>query len=319
MTTRGEVLPVGPPVQLEWQIGRTRDIEEVRLAVESGEHIVLIDVRRTGKSTVALGAMEQLAHAGQMILVLDAREGSPDSAELARRLRRQLSAYRTAKGRLFSGASHAVRTLYELGTGATTLIEDPATRTAVAGALAALAGQQQTGAQELEAALHEIDAEARRVGCSSTVLIDEVQAIAALPDGDALQALLRDRLAARNSGPSFVFAGSEPTAMDTLFAAGGMLHFHGIAHSLHPIGEPEWREGLLRAYRALGCEISEDAITELLLESDSLPHRTMLIARETHRIVQASKTPTDITRGHVVAGVEAARRQSNLWRIEGDL
>ncbi len=311
------MLPVGPPVQLEWQIGRTRDIEEVRLAVETGEHIVLIDVRRTGKSTVVLGAMEQLAHAGHMVFVLDAREGTPDSVELARRLRHQLCAYQAAKGKLFSGASHAVSTLYEIGAGAATLIEDPATRTAVASALAALVGQQPTGAQELEAALREIDAEARRAGSSSAVLIDEVQAIAALPDGDALQALLRDRLAARDSGPSFVFAGSEPTAMDTLFADGGMLHFHGIAHTLHPITEPDWREGLIRAFRALGCEITEDAIAEALLESDSLPHRTMLIARETHRIVQTSKTPRRITRGHVVAGVQAARRQRNLWRIGG--
>jgi hypothetical protein len=318
MTTRGEVLPVGPPVQLEWQIGRTRDIEEVRLAVESGEDIVLIDVRRTGKSTVALGAMEQLAHAGHMVLVLDAREGSPDSAELARRLRHQLCAYQAAKGKLFSNASHAVSTLYEIGAGAATLIEDPATRTAVAGALAALVGQQPTGSQELEDALREIDAEARRVGSAAAVLIDEVQAITALPDGDALQALLRDRLATRDNGPSFVFAGSEPTAMDTLFADGGMLHFHGISHALHPITEPDWKEGLTRAFRALGCEITEDAITEILLESDSVPHRTMLIARETHRVVQMSKTPKNVTRGHVVAGVQAARGQLNLWRIGGD-
>ncbi|MGH2904661.1 MAG: hypothetical protein ACRDK7_13920 [Solirubrobacteraceae bacterium] len=305
-------------MQLEWQIGRTRDIEEVRLAVGNGEHIVLIDVRRTGKSTVALGAMEQLAHAGHLVFVLDAREGIPDSAELARRLRHQLCAYRTAKGKLFSGASHAVRMLYEIGMGGTSLIEDTTIRAAVAGALTALAPRQQSGAEELAAALREIGTEARRLGCSSSVLIDEVQAIASLSDGMAVQGLLRDRLAARDNQPTFVFAGSEPTAMNTLFADGGMLHFHGIAHHLHAIKPADWEAGLARAFGALGCTIGEDAIRELLQESDGMPHRTMLIARETHRILQTSGAPKNVTRGHVVAGAHAARAQEHLWRIGGD-
>jgi hypothetical protein len=117
MTIRTEVLPVGPPVQLEWQIGRTRDIEQVRLAAENGEHVVLIDVRRTGKSTVALGAIEQLAHSGALVFVLDASENAPDSTELARRLQHQLAAYRSAKNQLFSTASHAVRVLFDVGLG----------------------------------------------------------------------------------------------------------------------------------------------------------------------------------------------------------
>ncbi|HXB15424.1 MAG TPA: hypothetical protein VNV44_06730 [Solirubrobacteraceae bacterium] len=278
---------------------------------------MLIDVRRTGKSTVALGAMEQLARAGCMVFLLDAREGSPDSAELARRLRHQLCAYRTAKGKLFSGASRAVNTLYEIGLGVTTLIDDPATRAAVAGAMQALNREQHSGVQELDAVLREISAEAESQDSSAVVLIDEVQAITALPDRGAIEALFRDRLAAR-SAPSFVFAGSERTAMETLFAEGGMLHFHGIAHSLKEIAETDWREGLSRAFRALGCEITEDAITELLQESGGAPHRTMLIARETHRIVQMSRTPKSVSRGHVVAGVQAAQRQRNSWRIGGE-
>ena len=127
MAIRGEILPVGPPVQLEWQIGRTRDIEEVRLAVENGEHVVLID-------------------------------------------------------------------------------------------------------------------------------------------------------------------------------------------PLHAISRGDWTQGLIRAFRALGCSVSDDAITELLEESGGQPHRTMLIARETHRIVQTSTTPKAISRGHVVAAVQAARAD-RLWPI----
>ncbi len=43
----------------------------------------------------------------------------------------------------------------------------------------------------------------------------------------------------------------------------------------------------------------------------------MLIARETHRIVQTSATPKAISRGHVVAGVQAARAD-RLWLIGED-
>lgn len=316
MTMRTEVFPVGPPVQLEWQIGRTRDIEEVRLAAESGEHVVLIDVRRTGKSTVALGAIEQLAHAGALVFVLDASENAPDSNELAKRLQNQLAAYRSTRGRLFSTATQAVRALAEIGSGAAPLIEDAAARETIAGALAALSRAQRPGARYLDETLREVAEEARRLGRPATVLIDEIQAITKLPDAAALQALLRSRLTGRESVPTFIFAGSEPTAMDTLFAAGGMLEFHGISHSLHAIGENDWNEGLVRAFHALGCSVTEDAIAELLLESGSQPHRTMLIARETHRIAQTSSTPKTVSRGHVVAGVHAAR-EGRLWPIGG--
>jgi hypothetical protein len=71
----------------------------------------------------------------------------------------------------------------------------------------------------------------------------------------------------------------------------------------------------MRAFRELGSDIAEEAIQEALLESGGHPLRTMLIARETHRIVQTSQTPGNVTRGHVVAGAEAARRQP-LWRID---
>jgi hypothetical protein len=317
MTIRGEVLPVGPPVQLEWQIGRTRDIEEVRLAVANGEHVVLIDVRRTGKSTVALGAIEQLAHAGALVFVLDASENAPDSNELARRLRHQLAAYRSTRGRLFSTASQAVRVLSEIGSGAVTLIEDAATRETIVGALAAISPTQRSGAQYLDATLREIAEEARRLSRPATVLIDEIQAITRLPDALALEALLRSRLTSREGVPTFVFAGSEPTAMETLFAEDGMLEFHGISHPLRAISGDDWSQGLIRAFHALGCSVTGDAITELLEESRGQPHRTMLIARETHRIVQASATPQTISRGHVVAGVQAARAD-RLWLIGED-
>jgi hypothetical protein len=312
MAIRDEVLPVGPPVALDWQIGRMRDIEQVRLAAENGEDIVLIDVRRTGKTTVALGALELLANAGHLVFPLDATENAPTTSDFAARLARQLASYRT----LAAGIPRLpVRRLYELGASATSLIDDSDLRQAAEKLIEALRPEERTGTEQLDAVLGEIGREAESRDVRAAVFIDEVQAIAKWADSVAVQAMLRTRLAARENRPSFIFAGSEPTALETLFRRDGMLGFHGIRHKLSLITDASWDEGLRRAFAELGCDIGGDAIAELLLESDGHPLRTMLVARETHRIVQASRTPGAATRGHVVAGAEAAKEQP-LWRID---
>ena len=94
MPTRDDVLPVGPPVALEYQIGRNADIERLRLALgQHGEDIVLVDARRTGKTTVALCALEELSAAGHVVLSIDARANAPATVDLAHRLAQQLAAH----------------------------------------------------------------------------------------------------------------------------------------------------------------------------------------------------------------------------------
>jgi hypothetical protein len=313
MAIRDEVLPVGPPVTLEWQIGRTRDIEQIRQAAENGEDVVLIDVRRTGKTTVALCAMELLLNAGHLVFVLDASENAPTSVDLAERLSRQLASFRSGSSSRPVAGRHSIRILHDIGTGATNFIEDEATRSGVDAILAAVRPASRSGVEQLDAVLDQIGVEAEQRERRAVVLIDEVQAIAQWDDGPALQAMLRARLAARANNPSFLFAGSEPTAMRTLFTPDGMLEFHGIQHTLSRIDDRDWHEGLARAFRALGCEVTVDAIDEVLLESGGHPERTMLVAREAHRIVQTSDTPDSVRRGHVVAGAEAAKR-TYRWR-----
>ena len=55
---RADVFPVGPPVDPQYQVGRLGDIERVAEALRGGDHVVLSDARRTGKSTVALAALQ---------------------------------------------------------------------------------------------------------------------------------------------------------------------------------------------------------------------------------------------------------------------
>jgi hypothetical protein len=97
-----------------------------------------------------------------------------------------------------------------------------------------------------------------------------------------------------------------------------MLGFHGIEHQLRKISDADWRDGLTRAFGELGCEIADEAIREALRESGGHTERTMMVARETHRIVQTSKTPTSASRGHVVAGADAARRHHRWRDVDGD-
>ena len=94
MPTRDEVLPVGPPVSLEYQIGRQRDIEMVRKALAQGEHLVLVELRRTGKTTVALCALELVAARGDLVFTVDLAEGAPSSVDVAERLALQLTGHR---------------------------------------------------------------------------------------------------------------------------------------------------------------------------------------------------------------------------------
>jgi hypothetical protein len=81
--SRAEVLPVGPPVAPEWQIGREGDIARLSASLRQGDHTVLADERRTGKTTVALAALEQLAKDERNVIVaVDLSRAIDDRAAL---------------------------------------------------------------------------------------------------------------------------------------------------------------------------------------------------------------------------------------------
>lgn len=129
MPTRDQVLPVGPPVALDYQIGRTADIERLRKALgDHGEDIVLVDLRKTGKTTVALCALEELSAAGHIVLPVDARDNAPATVDLAQRLSQQLAAHESGLVTAARDSGRMLRTLYEHGRGSLSLIDDPNVR-----------------------------------------------------------------------------------------------------------------------------------------------------------------------------------------------
>jgi hypothetical protein len=315
MATRDEVLPVGPPVMLEYQIGRMQDIERLRLALGTHhEDVVLVDVRRTGKTTVALCAMQMLAAAGHRVFALDASDNAPATVDLADRLVRQLAAYQSGALRLGTGVARGIRSLFEHGRGALELLDDEQLRTTI-NALVPDAVRDRSGTRQLEHALDCIDASSADTGHRAVILIDEIQEIGRWPDSEALQDLLRSRLRRAGGNTSFLFAGSEPTSIDTLFRRGGALDFQGIEQRLEPISALAWFEGLKRAFSLLEAKIDDGAIDVILEASENHPLRTMLAARETHAMAETLVPPGHATRGVAVRAVETAKGQ-RLWQIE---
>ena len=315
MPSSDEVLPVGPPVALDYQIGRNADIERLRLALgHHGEDIVLMDLRRTGKTTVALCALEELSSAGHIVLSVDARDNAPATVDLARRLAQQLAAHEAGALAAMTNSGQMLRTLYEHGRGVIGLIDDDRLRDTFDAILPDTLSTA-PGVEQLAGVLDQADALANARGVRAIVFIDEVQAISEWPDTQELQALIRGRLRRSGGNVGYLFAGSEPTAVETLFRRGGALDFQGLEHHLAPISGPAWFEGLTRAFRLLDGSIDEAAIDVILEASGHHPVRTMLAARETHARAEMSTQPAHATRAIAALGVETARRQ-RLWTID---
>ena len=313
--TRDDVLPVGPPVSLEYQIGRMKDIERLRLALgQHAEDVVLIDVRRTGKTTVALCALEQLSSGGHIVLAVDARDNAPATVDLAGRLAQQLAAYESGVMTAARDSGRMLRTLYEHGRGAIALIDDDRLRAAVDTILPSKI-RAVSGVEQLAHVLDRAGQLAAKHGKRAIVFVDEIQAVSAWGDGDELQSLLAGRLRQAGGTVGYLFAGSEPTAVKTLFRRGGALDFQGIEHQLEPITGPDWFQGLRRAFTLLGSQIGDEAIDAILEASENQPLRTMLAARETHARAEMTNPPGQATVAVATLAVEAARRQ-RLWAID---
>ncbi|HKP90117.1 MAG TPA: hypothetical protein VJT75_09105 [Thermoleophilaceae bacterium] len=308
------MLPVGPPVALEYQIGRMRDIEMVRRALDHGEDVVLVDVRRTGKTTVGMCALELSIAEGNLVFSVDLAEGAPSSLDVAERLAVQLTGHREGWAAVAHGTRAGLAWLHERGRGALATL-DPELRAPVEAVLGVLRAARPDGASQIAATIDEIEALARSRGCSAVVFLDEIQEIARWEDSDQAQGELRARLRRPGGHLRFLFAGSQPSLVETLFRRDGALDFQGLEQPLAPISSDDWHDGLRRAFDLLGCEIEDRAIDEILEASGGHPMRTMLAARETHALAEVHRTPPAADYGIAVVAVDRARR-THLWQAD---
>jgi DNA polymerase III delta prime subunit len=176
-------------------------------------------------------------------------------------------------------------------------------------ALRAKSGGQATG-WALDAAVGLADSRGGR----AVVFIDEAQRIDAWDDREPAATEILARMRAPERPVTFLFAGSEPSLIETLFADGGLLEYDALDFDLSPIDSQPWREGLRRAFRELGLEIRDTAIELILDATHGQPHRTMLVANRAAE--QAEFAEQVIADDAVVLVALAEARHSRLWEID---
>ncbi len=271
--TRADVLPVGPPVQPRFQIGREGDTARLVDELREREHTVMSGPRRIGKSTAALGALERLADIGVVVCAIDCRQ-TPTPAALAM----ELDAQRLANApELRQEARKAGGFALRLWRTVLAAEEHPDADHQLAEAVVEeLTGvpASATVAQALEA----LD----RVGSKhgAVVLFDEAHALHAMPEvATALRAVMN----APDRAVTFLFAGSDRSLMGSLFSEGQLLEVQGQPFELQEIPRHLWLEGLrTHCLDYLGVTVSRSAIEVMLDASKGHPYRTMLVANRAH-------------------------------------
>jgi hypothetical protein len=310
--SRAEVLPVGPPVSRAWQIGREGDIARLAASLGAGDHTVLADLRRTGKTTVALGALDALAEDERAVIVaVDLSRAINDGSALDEAVALQVAAQRAGVAKAARQAGSLAAKLWNMArsVGAAQGDEADAIDAALKELRAARTADRGPG-WALDAAVKlAVERDGRAI-----VFIDEAQLLHGWDDRAAVAAALLARMREPQKPISLLFAGSEPTMLRTLFDDGGLLEFDALDFHLSPIDPQPWREGLRKAFRELGSDITIRAVDLILDATGGQPHRTMLAANRAHE--QAVFAEQDVVDDAVAsAGVRAAR-DSRLWEID---
>jgi len=305
--SRAQVLPVGPPVLPQWQIGREGDIARLTASLIQGDHVVLAEERRTGKTTVGLAALEDLAEDGNNVIVaVDLSRAIDTGKAFDDAIGVQVAAQRSALVRGAQEAGNLALRLWNLVRGAGALEGEEgqaidAIVNEMRGATDRAVGWTLDAAVEL----------AQEKGGRAIVFIDEAQVLQNLDDADAVASQLLGRMRQPETPMTFLFAGSEPSLVRTLFDEGGLLEFDAHDFRLSPIDPQPWREGLRRAFRALDAEITTRAVDMILESTGGHPHRTMLVANRAHEEAEFAREPVI---DDALAGTAIERaKESRLW------
>jgi hypothetical protein len=283
------------------QIGRAGAIRglESRL-VRQRAHWVIIDARRVGKTSVCLAALKRIASARSGItLALDLNElaiSSELDLVLALRARGQEHGIRTRDG--VRKAAAKLRILIEQR-GATVAHEigdvlgAPAESGDIGALSATLAGMIDIGqTPTLDEQLLIFEAWAAAHDVIMVVFLDELQRLAGSGEGTV------ERLARVMRRPlrrvRLLFAGSETTSMNALFAAGQQLHNHALDFELPQIAAEDWRAALPGRFAEAGSTIHADALELVIHAAPGRPLRTNQIC------LQAVVTAHELTGEHIV-------------------
>lgn len=255
-------------------------------ALDNGVNRILVGPRRTGKTSVALAALDELRRRGAYTMAVDLfRVGS--RAELAESLVQAIVTNRAVPHRAGAAARRTGRHLAEAATVAmsTKLRADLGNDVEIV-LTPGLAARDPDRYLDYAFSLPQRVAELDDVHV--VLFLDEFQEIAAarspFGDPDALTKRLRAVLQ-RSDRVATVFAGSIEHLMRDLFVPEhrAFYRFGGFA-PLGPIPMEAWRTGIRGRLLEDRTTIDPLALSELLRRSEGHPRVSMLLAQQAHSL-----------------------------------
>lgn len=314
--SRAQVFPLGPPVDLAYQVGRIGDIDRLVETLRGRDHTVLSDVRRAGKSTVALGALDKLGAdtPAPIIVSLDLHERVDSSDLLALEVARQVARQRSRSAEVQAQVERLATRFWRHARDVP--VKDLPDSTAALIAEGAkdvleMISADATGARKVAAALQAAEHLAATRGTQAYVFIDEAQDLTEWADAATLGREFRARLRASGARTTFLFAGSEASMVERMFGRGGLLEFDAPQFQLSPIEDDLARADLRRSFGNLQFDV-DDAVLDIVVEAaDGRPLRMMLISNKAARITAEAGDNT-VDAAIVTQAVQEARRD-RFW------
>ena len=282
----GDLFPSDMPIPASQMIGRKDDMREIATALVGATNLILAGPRRTGKTSVCEAALGRARKLGCYTVRVDLFRIA-DAAELAEALAVAVIANRSTARRL-------VRKARELGRAALTAAQSAAVlklqgQLGEAVELAITPGwaaQDPWRALDLALELPELVAVAD--GRRLILFFDEFQELAGerhpFGDPDAVTKRMR-AVFQRSTSVSYLFAGSIEHVMRDLFAP-HQRAFSGFGafHTLRPIANQDWLEGIAERFAADDCTVAPAALARIVELGAGHPRATMRIAQQTHLV-----------------------------------
>lgn len=313
--TKGAITPA-------LQIGRGEAIVDVTERVVDGDDLLVIEPRRVGKSSaLGRGAAEHIhseyggvvaqadlrlsglttadALAGKLLeTALASGGGTPLTQQQVGRLAKRTG--RFAQSKRVQAAGKLVGQENKIGN---------------LQALATLLIPESSDLDQLEKVLSALEEDAQDQQRPVVVFIDEVQDLGSDrwvgDDGLKVQRLLERSMRQPDRLTTFIYAGSEQTAMSQLFAEGKPLHLEGQRYRLPEISIDAWHSGVASRFAIDGREITQERVDVILDATSGQPLRTMQVCREALRT--ARRQGAEKIGDAIVADAVAQAREHPSW------
>jgi len=306
------LFPTARAIPEALQIGRADLISEIEAMVLNGTSVLLLEERRIGKSSVGTAVIERIraGSEGALGINLDLRYASRNSAALAREMlvqARSQGADRQVELLLnrnrLSRAGRELRGI--LGEVGKVFGEEDEAK--IVGVL--LNELTNTTQDSIGAALTAIDGYARVRQRRVVVFFDEIQEVVKWPDSSEVQRAIAGTETRPGSRITYIFAGSEKTAIRELFLPEGELEFVGQRVEMPVIPIEEWQRGLDPRFREAGLVIDPAEIAQIYIATNGHPLRTMSVCAQALRIVPGD----EVTEAVVRQAIQAAKDHPS-WR-----